>query len=137
MEIRMNKEIRDYKETVFFGMNLRQLCCAVIASGVAVVLYFLLRHRVGAEVCSWICILGAAPFGALGFVSYHGMNAEQLFLAWVRDRILEPKTYTFGNENLYDRVLKTERKQSKWHGIGKAAWKRKQEDTGSRDMFRT
>ena len=62
---------------MFFGLSLRQFIFSVLACGVAVGLYFLLRPYVGTETVSWVCILGAAPFAALGFVKYNGMTAEK------------------------------------------------------------
>ena len=79
MEIKINKEICDYQEAIFFGLSLRQLLFSMLACGAAVGLYFLLRPYLGLEILSWMCIVGAAPFAALGFVTYHGMTAEQLF----------------------------------------------------------
>lgn len=51
MEIKINKEIRNYKETIFFGLSMRQFVCAVLAVGVAVGLYFALNQmrRCGAR----------------------------------------------------------------------------------------
>ena len=43
MEIKINKEIRSYKETVYFGLTARQLICSLLAVGTAVGLYFALR----------------------------------------------------------------------------------------------
>lgn len=40
MEVRINKEIRDYTEAVFFGLNIRQLIFSGLACGVAVGIYF-------------------------------------------------------------------------------------------------
>ena len=40
MEIKINKEIRAYRETLFFGLSVRQFVCSVLAVGVAVTLYF-------------------------------------------------------------------------------------------------
>lgn len=77
MEVKINREIRNYTESMFFGLSLRQFVFSLLAVGVAVGLYFLLRPYLGTETVSWVCILGAAPFAALGFVSYHGMTAEQ------------------------------------------------------------
>ena len=74
MEVKINREIRNYTESMFFGLSLRQLIFSVLACGVAVGLYFLLRPYVGTETVSWVCILGAAPFAALGFVKYNGMT---------------------------------------------------------------
>lgn len=80
MEVKINKEIRNYTESMFFGLSLRQFVFSLLAIGVAVGLYFILKPHVGTETVSWMCILGAAPFAALGFVSYHGMTAEQFFV---------------------------------------------------------
>ena len=40
MEIKINKEIRGYTESMFFGLNLRQFLFSVLAVGVAVAIYF-------------------------------------------------------------------------------------------------
>ena len=91
MEVKINKEIQSYSESLFFGLSMRQCWFSLAAVLVAIGLYFLLKPYVGAETVSWMCILGAAPFAAMGFVSYHGMTAEQLVWTWFRSEILEPK----------------------------------------------
>lgn len=106
MEVKINREIRDYTESMFFGLSPRQFFFSLIACGVAVGLYFLLRPYVGMETVSWMCVLGAAPFAALGFIKYHGMTAEQLLWAWIRSEFLIPKRLVFRPENMYYEVLK-------------------------------
>lgn len=106
MEVKINREIRNYTESVFFGLSLRQFVFSILAVGVAVGLYFLLRPHVGMETVSWMCILGAAPFAALGFVSYHGMTAEQFLWAWIRSELLEPKRLYCVPTNYYYEALK-------------------------------
>lgn len=106
MEVKINREIRDYTESMFFGLLLRQFIFSVLACGIAVLLYFLLRPHVGMETVSWMCILGAAPFAALGFIKYHGMNAEQLLWAWIKSEFLIPKRLVFQPENIYYETLK-------------------------------
>ena len=106
MEIKINKEIKDYTESIFFGLSLRQFVFSVIALVVAVGLYFLLRPYFGIETLSWVCILGAAPFAALGFINYHGMNAEQLLWAWFKSEVLEPKRIVYKPTTLYYETLK-------------------------------
>ena len=105
MEVKINKEIRNYSEAIFFGLSMRQCIFSVLAVGVAVALYFILKPYVGTETVSWVCILGAAHFAALGFVSYHGMTAEQFLWAWFRSEILEPKRLYAQPSNLYYDVL--------------------------------
>ena len=109
MEVKINREIRDYTESMFFGLSMRQFFFSVIACVVAVGVYFLLRNKVGVETVSWMCVLGAAPFAALGFVNYHGMNAEQFVWAWIKSEILLPTRLLFQTENIYYEVLKSGR----------------------------
>ena len=40
MEVRINKEVRDYQESLFFGLSLRQFLFALLAVAVAVGVYF-------------------------------------------------------------------------------------------------
>ena len=43
MEIKMNKEILEYKETIFFGLTMRQFIFSLLACIVTVTLYFILK----------------------------------------------------------------------------------------------
>ncbi len=95
IEIKIPKEVRDYHENIFFGLNTRQFICSVLAVGVAVGIYFALQPYVGTEEIGWMCILGAAPFAACGFFTYHGMTAEQVLWAWFKSEILCPKRLMF------------------------------------------
>lgn len=116
MEIKVNKEIRDYSEAIFFGLSMRQFIFSALACIVALLLYFLLRNHLGIETLSWICILGAIPFAALGFIKYNGMNAEEFFVAWIKSEILMPKVLYFKPTNYYDEILKDEFKKREMEG---------------------
>jgi hypothetical protein len=106
LEVKINKEIRNYTESMFFGLSLRQFIFSVLACGVAVGLYFLLRPRFGTETLSWVCILGAFPFAAMGFIKYNGMTAEQFVWAWIKSEFLMPKKLMFLPDNLYYETVK-------------------------------
>lgn len=105
MEIKINKEIRDYQESIFMGLSLRQFIFAVLAVGVAVGVYFGLRNVLGTETVSWLCVVAAFPFAILGFVKYHGMTAEQLIRAYIRSEFLMLKQLTSKPTNLYASIL--------------------------------
>ncbi len=106
MEVKINREIRNYTESIFFGLSLRQFIFSILACGVAVLLYFLLKDKFGIETLSWVCILGAAPFAAIGFITYNGMSAEQFIYAWIKSEFLIPKHLTFKPTNFYYELLK-------------------------------
>jgi len=107
LEVKINKEIRNYTESMFFGLSLRQFIFSVLACGVAVGLYFLLRPYFGMETLSWVCILGALPFAAMGFIKYNGMTAEQFVWAWFKSEFLMPKKLMFRSDNLYYEAMKS------------------------------
>ena len=106
MEVKINKDVREYTESMFFGLSFRQFIFSFIALVVAVVIYFWIKPFWGVETVSWMCVLGAAPFAILGFVNYHGLNAEQLLWAWLKSEIIEPKKLIFESSTLYYDVLK-------------------------------
>jgi len=106
LEIKINREIRDYHESMFMGLSLRQTIFSVLAILVAVGLYFWLNPILGTETVSWVCVLGAAPFAVIGFVSYHGMPAEKFVWVWFRSEVLEPKQLCFRPNNLYYELMK-------------------------------
>lgn len=105
LEIKINKEIRDYQESIFMGLSLRQFIFAVLAVGVAVGVYFGLRNVLGTETVSWLCVVAAFPFAILGFVKYHGMTAEQFIRAYIQSEFLMPKQLTSKPTNLYASIL--------------------------------
>ena len=106
MEVKINREIRNYTESMFFGLTLRQFIFSVLACTVAVGVYFLLKPYVGTETVSWMCILAAAPFAALGFIKYNGMTAEKFVWAWIKSEFLMPKKLVFHSTNTYFELMK-------------------------------
>ena len=106
MEVKINKEIRNYTESMFLGLSMRQFIFSILACGAAVGLYFLLRPYFGTGTLSWMCILGAAPFAMVGFIKYNGMTAEKFLVAWIKSEFLMPKKLMFNPDNLYYEALK-------------------------------
>ena len=105
MEIKINKEILTYQETIFFGLTMRQFFCSALAVGTALGLYALLSRFMGRESVSWICILGAAPFAVAGFFQYNGMTLERFLLAYIRTEFIYPHRLVFKSDNLYAKLM--------------------------------
>ena len=105
MEVRINREIRDYTESMFFGLSLRQFFFSVLACAAAVGIYLGLSPMLGTETTSWLCIVAAFPFAVVGFLKYNGMTAEKFIWAWIRLTFLTPRVLTFGNTNYYYAML--------------------------------
>ena len=99
------RNTRLYREHVL--LNARQFIFSVLAVGVAVGVYFGLKDYLGTETVSWLCILGAVPFAAMGFLKYNGMTAEKFLLAFIRSEFLMPKHLTFKPTNTYYEILES------------------------------
>ena len=113
MEIKINKEIRNYKETIFFGLSMRQFVCAVLAVGVAVALYFGMSRIADRETVSWVCIVGAAPIAAAGFFHYNGLTLEKFLWAWFKSEFLMAGNRVWKSENYYLEAAQSEVKKRK------------------------
>ena len=77
IEIRIPKEIKNYREKLFFFFLLRQCVCAGVALLICVPLYIFGRNFMPQELVSWIVILIAAPLMLAGFFKYNDMFFEQ------------------------------------------------------------
>ena len=106
MEVKINKEIRNYTDSIVLGLTLRQCFFSVLACFVAVIVYFLFIDVLGLEVTSWLCIVVAIPFAALGFVSYQGMNFEKILINVWRSFLMSHRQLVFRPYNLYYEILK-------------------------------
>ena len=106
MEVKINRDIRTYTENIFFGLTMRQFIFSILACLIAVLIYFIFKNKLGTEITSWLCIIGVLPFAALGFVKYNGMNAETIFIAIIKSKVLTPKVLVNNPNNYYYELLK-------------------------------
>lgn len=106
MEIKIPKEVRQHKESIFFGLSARQFFCALVAVGLAVGVYLGLGPMLGKETASWLCILAAAPVALAGFFNYNGMTLEQFAWAFLKSEILCAGERRFVSKNFYYEMLR-------------------------------
>ena len=83
IEIRIPKEIKNYREKLFFGLTLRQSICAGVALLICVPLYIFGNKFVPQEALSWLVILIAAPLMLAGFFRYNDMTFEQFAVEFI------------------------------------------------------
>lgn len=105
IEVKIPKEVRQHKETIFFGLSVRQFLCSAIAVGIAAGIYLLLGPVIGKETASWLCILAAAPFAIAGFFSYNGMTLERFLWAVLKSEILCTGNRPYASENFHYNAL--------------------------------
>ena len=105
MEIKIPKEIRRHKETIFFGLSTRQFVCSMLAVGTAVGVYFAAKSWLGKESASWLCLLAAAPVAIGGFFNYNDLTFEQFVWAWFKSLILFARPRVVRADNIYCQAI--------------------------------
>ena len=117
-EIELNKEVLDYKESIFFGLSLRQFICAGLAVIIAVSVWFMTRDILAKEICSWLCLSFACPFAAAGFFSFNSLTLEQLMWQIIKTCLIYRGRRVYKSLNPdrieNDRVLKERYKDCLW-----------------------
>ena len=116
-EIKINKEIRDYTESIFFGLSMRQSIFSILACVVASILYFSFSSLLGMEITSWLCILGAAPFAALGFIRFQGMYTEDIVKTALYSFLLSSTNLINKPFDLYEEIFNSIINQSRKESI--------------------
>lgn len=91
IEIKIPKEITDYKEKFMFGLTVRQFLCVAAALVICVPLYIFGKDYIGEDLVSWLIILVAAPIFAFGFFKYDGLPFEQFIVMLYRQKWSEPQ----------------------------------------------
>lgn len=132
IEIRIPKEIRTYKEKLFFGLNLRQLICTLIAIIINVPLYWFGKDYVGADTASWIVIFIAMPLFMIGYFNYNGMTFEQFIKSVIQHEIIYPQKRKYVTVNMFELLTNVKEKEEKGRAvISKKREKRKEKGSHS------
>ena len=100
IEIRIPKEIKNYREKLFFGLTLRQCLCAGVALLICVPLYIFGNKFLPQEAVSWLVILIAAPLMLAGFFRYNDMMFEQFAVEFFFHNFT-PQKRVYSDESIF------------------------------------
>ncbi len=101
IEIKIPKEIRDFKSKVIFNLTVRQIISLVVALIINVPLYIFSKNLFGEDTAGWLIIIISAPIFLIGFVKKDGMSYEKYFLIMLRFNFLTPRIRKYKTENIF------------------------------------
>ena len=100
LQIKINKEIRDIEEDIYWGMSRRKLVssvlCFVIVLGVFMAMW---KNGFSLDIACVIASICGMPIGAFGFIKWHGMTFEKALLS-IAFNELTPKELVFKGKNI-------------------------------------
>lgn len=105
IEVRIPKEIKDYKEKLFVGLTLRQCICTALAMGICVPLYIKGRSYINEELLSWIIIVIAMPLILIGYFNYNQMQFEKFFIEYMK-MMINPQKRLYKEQGIYEQIRK-------------------------------
>ena len=106
MELKINTEIINYTESIFFGLSTRQFIFSAAACTLAAFIYLTFDDVLGSELTSWICIILSFPFAALGFITFQGMTFEKIVIVSIPPACSKPPMIINKPINLYYEATK-------------------------------
>lgn len=106
MELKINTEIRNYTESIFFGLSTRQFIFSA-ACTITAFIYLTFDDVLGMELTSWLCIILAFPFAALGFITFQGMTFEKIVIVAFHSLLLSKTKLINKPINLYYETTKS------------------------------
>lgn len=106
IEIRIPKEIKNYREKLLFGLTLRQCICAGVALLICVPLYIFGNRFLPQEMVSWLVILIAAPLMLAGFFRYNDMMFEQFAVEFFFHNFT-PQKRVYSDETVFMKLRQT------------------------------
>ena len=113
MDIKVNKEIRQYKEKIYFNLTLRQLVCTVLGLAIAVPTYFWGKDYIGEDAAAWIIIIFVMPIFAIGYLNINNMTFEKLLIQILKFELVNPKKRIYKTESIYKVLNNTDEKPVK------------------------
>lgn len=101
IEIRIPKEINDYKEKFLFGLTVRQFVSVAAALGAAIPLYIFSKDHISADMAGWLVLLVVVPIFGFGFFKYNGMTFERLVVVIFRQMFIEPQVRKYEDLSIF------------------------------------
>lgn len=104
VEMRITKEIGNYKPRVVGPLNFRQLICVGIAAPACYFIYKYLSPHITRDLAGFFCILPAAVAGLFGWYHPYGMNTEQFIRSVFVNIFLAPSHRKYKTENQFELI---------------------------------
>jgi hypothetical protein len=118
IEIKIPKEITEYKEKIIFGLSIRQLISLFIGMSISIGVYISLYKKIGHDLTGYIVIIICIPIFGIGFIKINNFTFEEYIKNIIRhylgDRVVSYKTLKIDTQpkkkNKKIRIKKSNRK---------------------------
>lgn len=110
MEVPINKDIREYKQSIFFGLDLRQLLWSGAAILAGVGIFVVVNKYMVEEIALILSAAVAIPFMMMAFYKRNNMPMEEVIEVWIRSQ-RTPRELSFVEINEYAQRMMEHKEQ--------------------------
>lgn len=90
LEVKIPKEIMEYREKIIFGMGIRQLICVLIALVFGIFTFFCAMPLIGSDLAGYLVLAELMPIMGIGFLRINGFTFERYVLIVIMHMIKKP-----------------------------------------------
>lgn len=114
MYVNVNSEICDYKENIFYGLNLSQVIIGTSAVVTELAVYFVCEKWLNLSdfIVTFLFVICAVPFGAAFIVNYNNMHLGKLCKVLFKYYFVQDKRLKFHNTNKWYYAIKNKEKEN-------------------------
>ena len=105
IEIPVNREIRSYKETIFYGFTMKQVIFGILGLAAGAVVFLWLPKDLNLSVRTLLGLVAGAPMIVLGFLTFNNMTAAELMRVLYNFYLKNPRKYPSVPTNRYANVF--------------------------------
>ena len=106
VEIKINKEIKDIHERVYFGLTFRQMLYGALGLILGTLVFILFYGKIDTSYVGMISMLFTLPFWFLGFFRWQNMEAKDVIREFVNSYFYMKREVYNEPENVYADMLK-------------------------------
>lgn len=113
IEIEINEDVRKYKTKLIGPFTTRQVICLILGSITIVGIAQYLKPILTSDLTTFICMVVAVPFMAVGWIEPYGMKMEDFARTAFISLALAPSIRKFEHTNSYNAQIRNGRKKKK------------------------
>jgi hypothetical protein len=106
-EVKIPKEIKDYKEKIFLNLSIRQALSFTLGMFVVVpfFVYSVYKLKWDADLVGWLAIIIGIPLFSIGFFTYKGMSMEKFIFQLIKTSFIYPVKRYYRKRNILEEYL--------------------------------
>lgn len=105
IEIPVNREIRSYKETIFYGFTMKQVIFGILGLAAGAIVFLWLPKDLNLSIRTLLGLVAGFPMIALGFLTFNNMTAAELIRVLYNFYLKNPRKYPSVPTNRYANVF--------------------------------